>query len=119
MFAAMNPSGPAAQSLRTRSGFSLPFLSVAGPVHGRPFFSAAVAQLAEHGSSTSVVAGSTPVGRSIHSQLSKSSSQASTSAARVKQRTSSAWTAASAHSSSFIKSSLRFVRDDSIFFQTH
>ena len=70
MFAAMNPSGPAAQSLRTRSGFSLPFLSVVGPVHGRLF----------------------------HSHDSKSSSHASTSAARVKQRTSSAWTAEAAHS---------------------
>ena len=78
MFAAMNPSGPAAQSLRTRSGFSLPFLSVAGLVHGGFF----------------------------HSQLSRSWSHASTSAARVKQRTSSAWTAASAHSSSSIESSL-------------
>lgn len=59
MFAAMNPSGPAAQPLRTRSGSSLLQLSVVGPVHGRHF----------------------------HSQDSKSSSQASTSAARVKQRT--------------------------------
>ena len=73
MFAAMNPSGPAAQSLRTRSGSSLLQLSVVGPVHGRHF----------------------------HSQLSRSWSHASTSAARVKQRTSSAWTAASAHSSWF------------------
>ena len=79
MFAAMNPSGPAAQSLRTRSGFSLPFLSVAGSVHGRHF----------------------------HSHDSKSSSHASTSAARVKQRTKSACSAWSAHSSSSIESSLR------------
>lgn len=78
MFAAMNPSGPAAQSLRTRSGSSLLQLSVVGPVHGGFF----------------------------HSQLSKSSSHASTSAARVKQRTSSACKAASAHSSSSIESSL-------------
>ena len=59
MFAAMNPSGPAAQSLRTRSGFSLPFLSVAGLVHGGFF----------------------------HSMSSKYLSQSSTCDARVKQRT--------------------------------
>lgn len=55
MFAAMHPSGPAAQPLRTRSGSSLPRLSVVGPVHGGFF----------------------------HSHDSKSSSHASTSAARV------------------------------------
>ena len=78
MFAAMHPSGPAAQSRRTRSGSSLPQLSVVGPVHGGFF----------------------------HSHDSKSSSHASTSAARVKQRTSSACTAEAAHSSSSIESSL-------------
>jgi len=50
----------------------------------------------------------------FHSHESNSSSHTSTSAARVMQRTSKAWTAASAHSSLLIESSLRFVRDDSI-----
>lgn len=76
MFAAMNPSGPAACIAHGQPS-QLPNV-VAVPVHGRLF----------------------------HSQLSRSWSHASTSAARVKQRTSSAWTAAFAHSSSSIKSSL-------------
>lgn len=78
MFAAMNPSGPAACIAHGQPS-QLPNV-VAVPVHGRHF----------------------------HSQLSRSWSHASTSAARVKQRTSSACTAASAHSSSSIDlSSLR------------
>lgn len=39
MFAAMHPSGPVAHQLRTLRSSSLLPLSVAGPVHGRPFFS--------------------------------------------------------------------------------
>lgn len=84
MFAAMNPSGPAACIAHGQPS-QLPNV-VAVPFHGGFF----------------------------HSQLSRSWSHASTSAARVKQRTSSAWTAASAHSSLLIESSLRFVRNDSI-----
>jgi hypothetical protein len=49
-----------------------------------------------------------------HSHSARSSSHASTSAARLKHRTKSACSAWAAHSSSFIESSLRFVRDDSI-----
>jgi len=78
MFAAMNPSGPAACIAHGQPS-QLPNV-VAVPVHGRPF----------------------------HSQPSSSSSHTSTSAARVMQRKSSAWIAASAHSSSSIDlSSLR------------
>ena len=84
MFAAMNPSGPAACIAHGQPS-QLPNV-VAVPVHGGFF----------------------------HSQPSSSSSHTSTSAARVMQRTSKAWTAASAHSSLLIESSLRFVRDDSI-----
>ena len=76
MFAAMNPSGPAACIAHGQPS-QLPNV-VAVPFHGGFF----------------------------HSQLSRSWSHASTSAARVKQRTKSAWTAASAHSSSSIESSL-------------
>lgn len=81
MFAAMDPSSPVAQ--RTRSGFSLPFLSVAGLVHG---------------------------GLS-HSHESKSSIHISTSAARVKQRTSSACTAEAAHSSCSFALSMEKILD--------
>ena len=78
MFAAMNPSGPAACIAHGQPS-QLPNV-VAVPFHGGFF----------------------------HSHDSKSASHASTSAARVKHRTSSAWTAASAHSSSSIDlSSLR------------
>lgn len=84
MFAAMNPSGPAACIAHGQPS-QLPNV-VAVPVHGRHFYS----------------------------HDSKSSIHISTSAARVKQRTKSACSAWSAHSSSSIESSLRFVRDDSI-----
>ena len=72
MFAAMNPSGPAACIAHGQPS-QLPNV-VAVPVHGGFF----------------------------HSQPSSSSSHTSTSAARVMQRTSKAWIAASAHSSSSI-----------------
>lgn len=99
MFAAMHPSGPAAQSLRTRSGFSLPHLSVVGPVHGGSLFvtGAHLQLVAVEGANCPGVG---------HSHSSKSLSHASTSAARLKHRTKSACSAWSAHSSSFIESSL-------------
>ena len=50
------------------------------------FLSAAVAQLAEHGSSTSVVAGSTPVGRSSHSHTPSNAAAAIATAARLVAR---------------------------------
>lgn len=71
MFAAMDPSGAAALICARALDSSLPRPSVAAPVHGGFF----------------------------HSQSSKSSIHISTSAARVKQRTSSACTAEAAHSS--------------------
>lgn len=84
MFAAMHPSGAAALI-----------------AHGQPSQLPKVVAVPSHGGF-------------FHSQSSKYESQSSTCDARVKQRTSSACKAASAHSSSSIESSLRFVRDDSI-----
>lgn len=84
MFAAMHPSGVAAPHSAHGQPSQLPKV-VAAPSHGGFF----------------------------HSQLSRSSNHDSTSAARVKQRTSSAWTAASAHSSSSIESSLASLSMDS------
>lgn len=107
MFAAMHPSGAAALFCAHALDSSLPRPSVAAPVHGGSFF-ADVAQLVEQRFHTPRVAGSIPAISTSHSHSPKSSSHASTSAARVKQRTKSAWTAASAHSLSSIDlSSLR------------
>jgi len=100
MFAAMHPSGVAAPHSAHGQPSQLPKV-VAIPVHGGLFVSTgAVLQIV-------AVEGALCSGAG-HSQFSKSSSQASTSAARVMQRKSSAWIAASAHSSSSIDlSSLR------------
>jgi len=80
MFAAMNPSGSAACIAHGQPS-QLPNV-VAVPVHGGFF----------------------------HSHSSKYVNQSSTCCALVMQRKSSACTALSAHSSSLIESSLRFVR---------
>ena len=102
MFAAMHPSGVAAPHSAHGQPSQLPKV-VATPVHGGSFFSTGADPqfVAVEGALCSGVG---------HSQFSKSSSQASTSAARVMQRKSKACTALSAHSSSSIESSLRFVR---------
>jgi hypothetical protein len=63
-------------------------------------FFAGVAQLAEHGSSTSVVEGSTPFARSTHSQSSSMNCSAlSATATRFLQRLSSRASLAAAHAS--------------------
>jgi hypothetical protein len=64
---------------------------------------AGAAQLAEHGSSTSVVEGSTPFARSTHSQSSSMNCSAlSATATRFLQRLSSRANLAAAHASSVI-----------------
>ena len=87
MFAAMHPSGVAAPHSAHGQPSQLPKV-VAASLHGGFF----------------------------HSQPSISSSHTSTSAARVMQRKSSAWIAASAHSSSSIESFLIGLSMTSFFF---